>query len=67
MAMTLSPNARNVSYVALVVVNTTLTVCAERNLIPAGYAHCAAIVSLIVAALMKEFAVGAGPPPPETP
>ena len=47
--MTLSPNARNTAYVALVVLNTSLTICAERNVIPAGYAHCSAIVSLIVA------------------
>jgi hypothetical protein len=54
--MSLSPNVRNAAYVALVVVNTTFTVCAERGVISAGWAHCTAIVSLVLAALMKEFA-----------
>ncbi len=65
----MNPNVRKGVYTALVVLNTALAVCVAQNAVPAAYASYAALASLVVAALMKEFAAPVLPaaPPPGAP
>ena len=51
----MSAKVRDSVYIILALLNTVLLTCTQQNLIPVQYAHYAALASIVVAALMKEF------------
>ena len=53
--MTLSAKQRDSIYLAVFLINGILAACVQQSLLPSSYAHWAALASLILTALMKQF------------